>query len=378
MQNSESLGLVLSGGGARGAYQSGVLKALLEIDPHLRFSIISGFSAGAINAAYLASHADDFLRGARTLVAIWENLKPSQVYDTSAYRVLLNGLRLVWDLSFGGIHRRTSTQSLLDTRPLRKLISESTDFDAIERHIQSQALKAFSVGATDYGTAESVSFYRDHGEMEAWYRKRRRAEPVKFRPEHILASSSLPVLFPAVDVGGSFYGDGSLRNVAPLSSAIHLGSDRLVIVGVRKQKERFDQKSQVGRPSLGRIIGVILNAILLDTTDTDVERLARINLTLKRIPKEQRDPKGLREVDFLWLTPTEDLGVVASDYVRDLPGIVRYLLRGLGSRAELSELASYLLFDSRFCTRLVEIGFDDTIKRKDEVLRWLSKKYDAA
>lgn len=373
-QQSEPLGLVLSGGGSRGAYQAGVLKAVMEICPELRFPIITGFSAGALNAAFLASQADRFVVGVEKLVTLWGNLRPSDVYDTNIIRILANAMRLVWDLSFGGLHRMTSTQSLLDTSPLRGLIARNMDFSRIQEHIHSGALRALAVGATDYGTAESVSFFQDNGESEIWRRKRRRAERVEFKTEHILASAALPLLFPAVSVGQGYYGDGSLRNVAPLSSSIRLGANKLMIVGVRKQRESFDEETVIRRPSLGRIIGVILNAILLDTTDTDVERLARINQTIQAMPPESREALALRPIEFIWMTPSEDLGKIAADFVDKLPWIVRYLLRGLGSRQESSELASYLLFDRDFCERLIELGYQDGLRRAQDVREWFEPK----
>lgn len=361
------LGLVLSGGGSRAAYQVGVVRALSELGYTFESSIISGFSAGAINAAYLACEVHDFQRATKNLERFWKELTPDKVFYTDIRRLLKSGIRLIWDLSFGGIHRHTSVRSLLDTAPLNELLTRHISLENLRKNISSGKLHALSMSATDYTNGESVSFFECREDVPIWNRKRRRAQVTSISVEHIMASAALPILFPPVAVGDRFYGDGCLRNAAPLSSAIHLGADRLLIVGVRKQSESLDRLPPNQFPSLGRILSVILNAILLDTTDFDVERLIRINHTLQWIPQETRKQVSLKPIEFVWITPSKDIGLLAKQYVGQLPLSIRYLLRGLGSKSEFSEIASYLLFDSGFCSRLIELGYQDTMNQKAEI-----------
>lgn len=368
----KKLGLVLSGGGARAAYQVGVLKALLEKRPDIQFHIVTGFSAGAINASFVASECQDMPKMLERLERLWGNIRPEDVFRTDPFAFLKNGLRLIWDLSFGGLHRHTGVRSLLDTDPLRRLLKKHSNYESLGHNIENDVLDAFAVSATDYGSAESVCFYQSKTLTSPWVRKRRRAEPVNFGVEHIMASSAIPVLFPSIQIGDRFYGDGCLRNAAPLSPAIHLGADRLLIVGVRRQREATDFLPKIGRPGLGRVFGVVLNAILLDTTDMDVERMARINQTISLLSEEEREKTKLRNVDFSWITPSVDLGELAKDFTNRLPAIIRYLLRGLGTKDEFSEIASYLLFDKDFCRSLIDLGYQDGKDQADSIDRLLS------
>lgn len=361
------LGLVLSGGGSRAAYQAGVMKAVTTIRSELKLPIITGFSAGAINAAHLASRAQSIRQAALELVQFWSEIQPHQVFRTDPKLFVWKGLKLIWELVFGGIHRHTSTSSLLNTDPLNKFLSERIDFQRIKSNLESGYLESLAVAATDYGSSESVAFYDDAFKREPWFRNRRRALPVDFRVEHIMASAALPMLFPPVKVGQSYFGDGCLRNVAPLSSAVHLGAERLLIVGVRKRREQMDQVSLDRRPPLGRVLSVVMNAILLDTTDLDVERLERINQTLSFMSEENRAKSPLRPIDFVWITPSEDIGEIAKHYAKDLPWVVKYLLRGTGSSQEHSEISSYLLFEPKFCSRLIDLGYEDAMKQKHKL-----------
>jgi NTE family protein len=203
--------------------------------------------------------------------------------------------------------------------------------------------------------------------MTSWSRERRRSQFTEIQIEHIMASAAIPILFAPVAIADRFYGDGCLRNASPLSSAIHLGSRRLLIVGVRKQSESMKRLPDYQMPAFGRILSVLLNAILLDTTDFDVERLSRINQTLALISEGQKEKTHLREIDYVWITPSKDIGLMAKQSLSQLPFALRYLLRGLGSKSESSEIASYLLFESEFCKRLIELGYSDALARKSEL-----------
>ena len=374
MSSKETTALVLSGGGSRAAYQAGVLKAVEEIAPHFRFSIITGFSAGAINASYLAAGAEDLKQAVTELCDLWERIKTDKVFTTNPVNVLHTGVRLMFDLGFGGLRKRTNISALLNTSPLRKTLQKHIDFKKIRENISKEQVDALAVFATDYGTAESVCFYDERGHIEPWIRMRRRAKRTDFHVDHIMASAALPLLFPPIQVDETYFGDGCLRNVAPLSPAVHLGGRKVFIVGVRRQKEALDRIQFKKRPSLGRVLSVVLNAILLDTTDMDVERMARINRTLSLMSAEDLARSPLKPIDFIWMTPSQDIGDLAKNYVKELPWVIRYLLRGTGSESEFSEIASYLLFESNFCKTLVELGYQDGLQRRDEILKFFENK----
>jgi len=373
VDNAAKLGLVLSGGGSRAAYQAGVLKGLVEIKPDIKIPILTGLSAGAINVGFLASEAASMHNAAHKLCELWSQLRTEQVFRTDFASLMKTGLRLILDLSFGGIYRHTSSNSLLRTDPLEKLLEEVIRFDNIPKNLELGHIDAVSVAATDYGNTESVSFFsaRDLSRMP-WTRKRRRSESLELHVEHIMASSSLPILFPPIKVGDSYFGDGVLRNAAPLSPAVHLGATKLLIVGVRKQRELIERVRLTKEPALGRIMSVVMNAILLDTADMDVERLQRINQTLSLLSPEGQAKSQLHPIDFVWITPSEDLGEIAKAHIYKLPRILRYLLRGTGSKSEYSEISSYLLFEPEFCTKLIELGYKDCLNRRPDIEKLLN------
>jgi len=367
------LGLFLSGGGSRAAYQVGVLKALHEINPRVRFPVIVGFSAGAINASYLATQADRCYRAVLSLERMWSQTYFHNVFRTDVGFFFGRALKIFWDLLFGGLHRSTSLDSLLDATPLREFLEPQIPFQRIQRHLQSGDLQAFAVCATDYDNGDAVNFYQDRNGTEPWVRRKRRAQPVKFKLDHILASAAIPMLFPSIPVEGSYYGDGSIRNTAPLSPVIHLGADAIVIIGVRKQKDGAESAGLKKRPSIGKILGTVLNALILDHSDGDVERLSRINQTVELIPTSEKQRLHLRKIPYLWITPSEDIGAMAKDHVKIMPAVLRYVLRGLGKKEEFSEVASYLLFHPSFTGRLIELGYRDTLNMRDRVEEFYSQ-----
>jgi NTE family protein len=382
---SPNVGLVLSGGGARGAYQAGVVKAISEIAAEANLNqplpILTGVSAGAINASYLASSADNFLEGADKMALMWSKITADRIFKTDVLSAGRSGLRFVTDATVGALYQKKLARSLLDTAPLKKFINESIDFSKIPKNIQEGHLKSLAITAMNYSNSTSITFVQGDNTSPMWLRSRRKSELANLTTEHIMASSAIPIFFPPVHIptygeNGDHFGDGCLRNTAPLSPAIHLGADRLLVVSVRRPDdvlvpEGGPSPKGILEPSLARVVGVILNAILLDAVDLDVERMSRVNQTLDFVPDRQRSSLQLRKVDFLWIRPSRDIGQLAGDLFQRLPRVIRYLVGGLGSSREASELTSYLLFDPDFCGQLVRLGYEDAMESRESIRKFL-------
>lgn len=368
------MGLVLSGGGARGAYQAGVTRALAEIAADLKvavpFRAIAGVSAGAINAAYLGAFGHDFLSGARSLCELWGGLRPELVYDTSTLALGRIGARWLRTLTVSPVVGGVPATALLDTAPLRRLLSETIPFASLHRNVKQGVLDGVALTATDYASARTVTFCESNGRVAPWRRRRRLSQEVSLGVEHVMASSAIPLFFEPVEVGGAFFGDGCLRNTAPLSPAIHLGADRLIVVGVRRRPGPGDDVARPVRPTVARILGVLLNAVFFDAVDYDVERLTSINRMLEVTGMV---PAGApaRAIEILSIQPSEDLGLIARDEVPNLPRVLRYLLRGMGTPEEASEVISYLSFEATYTRRLIEIGYRDGMEVRGQVEAFL-------
>ena len=361
-------GLVLTGGGARAAYQVGVLKAvrdLLGSPAKNPFPIVCGTSAGAINAASLAASADDFTRAVGNLLEFWEHMRCDLIYRTDAWHILKSGAR--WLGAMMLLSRRNPV-SLLDNEPLRGLLEKHLNFGKIQEHIDSGALYAACVTASGYTSGQSVSFFQGGSGLEGWARNQRIGAAVSLRLEHLLASAALPFLFPAVKVHREYFGDGSMRQIAPVSPALHLGADRVLVVGTGRQSaEQARERSNV-YPSLAQVAGHALNSIFLDSLMVDIERLERINRTVRLIPPEARKDSTLRPIRVLFVTPSQPLERLASRFIHELPRSVRFLLRPTGAlNRSGSNLASYLLFEQSFCRALIDLGYQDTAGREAEV-----------
>ena len=364
-------GLVLTGGGARGAYQAGVLRGVAEIARGLScerlFSVVVGNSAGAINAAYLAANADEPLLAPSRLTSMWGQLHARDVYRTDVITLGKIGARWLAELSLSGLIEEKHAIALLDTSPLRQLLAERLAIERVGEHLASGALDGVAVSAGDYCCGVSRTFFQ--ADAAPWSRARRHGEATVLRREHVLASAAIPILFPPVEVDGHHLGDGSVRNYTPLSPAIKLGARRLLVVGVRKTGAT-PVAGPGGRPTIARIAGSILDAVLMDAVDLDIERLQRINETLALLPQGGAEAP-LDPVEVCVVRPSRDIGELALEEVDSLPRVLRHLIGGLGKPAEAAELISYLLFEPAFTQRLIELGHRDALAQREAIERYL-------
>lgn len=337
------------------------------------FGILVGSSAGAINAAALASRADRFLDGLDRLEQAWRGMEPQQVFRTDVRSLGRIGYRWVRDLSFGGFLRRVGPKSLLDTAPLRVLLRERVAFQELDARVTDGSLHALAISATDLYTGTGVVFVHGQPGIPLWTRSRWSIERTRIEIDHVMASSAIPVFFPSVAMDGRHFGDGCIRNTTPLSPAIHLGADRIVAIGVRgaTPRTRAIQRTRAA-PSLAQVAGVLLDAVLLDAIEIDVEHSGRVNQGVVSVATD--DPKNpFRWIDVLWLRPSRSVADIAGEFADKIPAVVRYLMRGLGTDEATTDLASYLLFDSAYCSRLVDLGRSDVLGAEAEIRGFFGK-----
>ena len=370
--------LVLMGGGARAAYQIGVLKAVAELRPRgapSPFQIICGTSAGAINAASLATMADDYNHAVAQMLRVWGNFHVNHVFYSDLKNISKTALRWLVTFLLGGLGKRNPL-SLLNRKPLRELLLRRLDFSRIQHLIDDGYLHAVSITASGYHTGQSVTFFQGADTVESWSRVRRFGSRSKITVDHLMASSAIPYLFQAIQLHREHFGDGSMRQMAPLSSALHLGADRILVIGNQQSNQnKHERQHSHGYPNLAQIAGHILDSIFLDSLETDLERLRRINKTIDVIPDRhlKKSDIPLRRVEAFVISPSIDIGELAGQYEYEFPRTIRYLLRGLGAaNKQGSGLTSYLLFEKGYCRALIRQGYEDAMREKDMLNEFLS------
>jgi NTE family protein len=379
----KKIGLILSGGGARAAYQVGVLKAINKILPKASgnpYDIIAGTSAGAINGVALASYAEHHHIGIRHLERIWTNFKPNLIYRTDFKGVVRTLSRLTRTTLIGRKYKHDRV-SLLDNAPLRGLLSEVIKFDNIQKAIDSGALHAMCVTGSGLDSGESVSFFQGHYSIVNWQRHRRIGYRSRIGIDHLMASSAIPMIFPSVKINQEYYADGAVRQLAPISPALHLGAEKILVIGVSGEAHKRKEKVEAtAYPTPASIMGHMLNAAFLDSMETDVERLQRINRTVDKIPEDVRKKHGmeLKPIELLEINPSASMDEIAGRHVDELPRVIRLALGGSGNTSRNgSGILSYLLFSSGFCKDLIALGYKDGMARRDEIERFFLGKTSA-
>jgi NTE family protein len=373
------IAVLLPGGGARAAYQVGVLRAVARILGRASgqpFRVICGTSAGAINAATLAVHADSFRRGVARLLRWWLRVEVTDVYRADLASVWSYGMRWLVSVLIGaGGPRRVA--AMLDNSPLRSVLAADLDLERIAQHVGEGTLRALSINATSYTTGQAVSFFQALPAVRPWQRTRRRGEHAVIGVEHLLASAAIPFVFPAARVGDDYFADGSVRQIAPLSPPLHLGARRILVIAVGQftgQTPTERQREKPAYPSFAQTAGHALASIFLDNLGADLERMQRVNQLLSMVPEATQDEHPeLAHVDAMVISPSRDLGAMAVPYAKRLPSGVRYLLRGLGSTEGTgASLLSYLLFDRHYTGALLELGYRDGMAHSEEIAAFLA------
>jgi NTE family protein len=358
---SSHLSLVLGGGGARGAYQVGVLAGLAERLPGLAFPIISGTSVGAINAIYLAAHLGALRESVAGLRESWLKLTSDGVYQVRLFSLITSLARMGVKSAIGmGGGGPGGVRGLADTKPLRDFLTASAELRGITANIANQRLRAVAINATSYTTGRSVSFVQAAPEIPMWERVQRLAVRTQLSFDHVMASAALPMMFPAIRIGDEFYGDGSVRQMAPIAPALHLGARAVLAIGLKSAKPPRVLTREMDAPTAAEAMGLLFDAIFLDAMEADAERLDRINHILAAMPDGVPVPDGLRPVELLLVRPTRDLGALAAGKTHLLPANVRRAVRALGGqKAAAGEMLGFVLFHPEHTTLLMEAGYDD-------------------
>lgn len=373
-------GLILSGGGARAAYQVGVLAGIAELLPAGAanpFPVIVGTSAGAINAVTLASRATHFGEAVQRLTGFWQNFRSHLVLRSDWPGVIRQASRFVGHSLLGiGSH---APVALLDSSPLRTLLNAHLDLDGIARSLASEQLRAVAITAFGYESGQAVTFYQGRGAIEPWLRHRRIGVPTALSVEHLLASSAIPLLFAPVKLGEEYFGDGAVRQSAPISPALHLGASRVLVVGVSGNPQRPASPLPTERifsgqqPSLAQIGGHMLNSTFIDSLEDDIELLQRLNHLSRLLPAHLDARRlGLAPIEVLVVAPSQPLDEIAARHRRELPAALRVFLRGPGAtKTSGAGVLSYLLFEASYCSELIELGRKDALAKRRELCQFL-------
>lgn len=363
-----STALILSGGGARAAYQVGVLRGLLEIHggDGLPFEVVCGTSAGAINAAYLAAVANRPREGIERLCAAWRSLHPADVYDHS-WRAVLGNLGRILAAALG-IGERQMPGALLDSAPLRYLLSDWIDFDAMHRNIAAGALQTLCITAMDYCSGTSVAFF-EGGDVRPWERHYRCGERAVLNIDHVIASAAIPILFPAQRIDTRYFGDGALRQLYPISPALKCGATRLLVIGVSAPFAPSSAMCERRRPSIGQMAGHLLDRTFIDNLEVDIELAQRVNRVTAVLDPSERERMGMEPIDTLVITPSAHFNEIAMRHRHRQPRTVQVLQRVLGTtaRGTGASFSSYLMFDGRFCEQLMDTGYRDALAERERV-----------
>jgi NTE family protein len=380
-------GLILSGGGARAAYQVGVLAAIAELLPagaSNPFPVIVGTSAGAINAVSLASGALDFTAAIERLTAFWQGFRSHQVIRSDWPGVIRQATRFVGH-SLLGLGAQVPV-ALLNSSPLRQLLNDKLQLSGIRQAIAQKHLQAVAVTAFGYESGQAVTFYQGGGTIDAWLRHRRIGQPTELTVEHLLASSAIPLLFAPVKIGQEYFGDGAVRQSAPISPALHLGASRVLVVGVSGNPRGVDpqvpqQRSYTGQqPTLAQIGGHMLNSTFIDSLESDIELLQRLNQFSHLLPSGTPvRALGVAPVEVLVIAPSQPIDEIAARHRHELPAALRLFLRGPGAtKTSGAGVLSYLLFESGYCSELIELGRSDALAKRDELRRFLGLAAEVA
>ncbi len=369
---SGAVGLILTGGGARAAYQVGVLKAIADLLPRgapCPFPVITGTSAGAVSAIVLASQAAQFRRAVFAIDHVWRNFEVSQVIRTDALSMVRSGLHWMCALLTGG-WLVAPPHAMFDNAPLWALLRRHLNFDRIPKSLHRGHLHAVAVCATSYADADSVAFYQSNAEVGTWQRAFRRGERTQLTLDHLMASLAIPFLFRPVAICGQYFGDGAMRQTAPLSAALHLGAERLLVIGVREPAGTGPVPANgPSEPTFGQLFGFMLDTLFMDQIVSDLERLNNINDSVDAPDGIER---RLRRVESLVVTPSQEIGEIARRHRRELPVTLRTLLRTLGAQGSRGQqLISYMLFERAFTRELIDLGHADGLRRADELREFL-------